>query len=147
MAEDEEVKAFIRNAREQLVDSEISLREKRNHLSFLCSSLSAENATSGLIIALGGRTSKKHNNWMVLGRLASENEEMRQRILEISEMLHEIEPHIPKLLRYPFRYDQKWIIPTEYYTKEMAEQAQEKAKQILRITQECLEKLGIKNMT
>jgi len=145
MAENEEIKAFIRNAKEQLIDAEISLREKRHHLSFLCSSLSAENATSGLIIALGGRTSKKHNNWMVLGHLASEDKEMKPRILEVSEMLHEIEPHIPKLLRYPFRYNQKWIIPTEYYTKEMAQQALEKAKQILKITQECLEKLGIKN--
>jgi len=82
---------------------------------------------------------------MVLGHLASEDEKMKPKILEISKMLHEIEPHIPKLLRYPFRYNQKWIIPTEYYTKEMAQQALEKAKQILKITQECLEKLGIKN--
>ena len=143
MAENEEIKAFIKNAKEQMIDAEISLREKRHHLSFLCSSLSAENATSGLIIALGGRTSKKHNNWMILQRLVSENE-MKPKILKISKMLHEIEPHIPKLLRYPFRYNQKWIIPTEYYTKEMAQQALEKAKQILKITQECLEKLGIK---
>ncbi len=142
MAENEEIRAFIRNAKEQLIDAEISLREERYHLSFLCSSLSAENITSALIIALGGRTSKKHNNWMILIRLASMNEEIKPKVLEISRMLHELEPHIPKLLRYPFRYDQRWIIPPEYYTREMAQRALEKAKQISKLTQECMEKLS-----
>ncbi|MHA1263426.1 MAG: hypothetical protein ACTSSA_15370 [Candidatus Freyarchaeota archaeon] len=46
MAEAEEVSAFIRNAEEQLVDAEVTLRSGRYHLSFLCSALSAENASS-----------------------------------------------------------------------------------------------------
>jgi HEPN domain-containing protein len=104
MAETEEIKAFIRNAEEQLIDAEVSLRGERYHLSFLCSALSAENATSALIIALGRRTSKKHNNWMILGNTAEDaSENIKATLQEISIKLHEIEPQIPKILRYPFR--------------------------------------------
>ncbi|TET63907.1 HEPN domain-containing protein [Candidatus Bathyarchaeota archaeon] len=144
MAETEEIKAFVKNAKEQLIDAKISLREKRYHLSFLCSALSAENVTSALIITLGRRASKRHNNWMILGSLASDvNEEMKTTIQEISIKLHEIEPHIPKLLRYPFRYRERWLIPPEYYTNEMAEEALGKAKHILKLTSTCLKKLKI----
>lgn len=142
MAETEEINAFLKNAEEQLVDAQISLREKRYHLSFLCSALSAENATSALLIALGRRTSKRHNNWMILGSLASEVEEkIRATIQEISKELHEIEPHIPKILRYPFKYKERWLIPPEYYTHKMAEEALQKAKHILKLTVKCLKKL------
>jgi len=120
------------------------LREKRYHLSFLCSALSAENVTSALIIALGRRTSKKHNNWMILGRIASEvNENMKATVREISKELHEVEPHIPKILRYPFRFRERWLIPPEYYTSEMAEEALRKAEHILKLTLECLRELKI----
>jgi AbiV family abortive infection protein len=144
MAETEEIKAFIKNAKEQLIDAEVSLSGKRYHLSFLCSALSAENVTSALIIALGRRTSKKHNNWMTLGRASADvNETMKATVREISVELHEIEPHIPKLLRYPFRFRERWLIPPEYYTSEMAEEALQKAKHILKLTLECLKKLKI----
>ena len=144
MAETEEIKAFVKNSKEQLIDAEISLREKRYHLSFLCSALSAENVTSALIIALGRRTSKKHNNWMILGRIAADvNEKMKANIREISKELHEIETHIPKILRYPFRFRERWLIPAEYYTCEMAEEALRKTKHILKLTLECLEQLKI----
>jgi len=144
MAETEEIKAFVKNAKEQLIDAEISLREKRYHLSFLCSALSAENITSALIIALGRRTSKKHNNWMILGRITADvNEEMKETVREISRELHEIETHIPKILRYPFRFRETWLIPPEYYTSEMAEEALRKAKRILKLTLECLKELRI----
>ena len=144
MAESEEIKAFVRNSKEQLIDADVSFREKRYHLSFLCSALSAENVTSALIIALGRKTSKKHNNWMILGRIAAEvNEEMKANIREISKELHEVEPHIPKILRYPFRFRERWLIPAEYYTCEMAEEALRKTKHILKLTLECLEQLKI----
>jgi len=144
MAETEEIKAFIKNAKEQLIDAEVSLRGKRYHLSFLCSALSAENVTSALIVALGRRTSKKHNNWMILGSIAADvNEKMKATVREISIKLHEIEPHIPKLLRYPFRFRERWLIPPEYYTSEMAEEALQKAKHILKLTLECLKELKI----
>lgn len=144
MAETEEIKAFIRNAEEQLIDAEVSLRGERCHLSFLCSALSAENVTSALIIALGRRTSKRHNNWMILGSQVKDvDEKLKATIQEISMKLHEIEPHIPKLLRYPFHYKEKWLIPPEYYTSEMAEEALRNAKQILKLTLRCLKKLKI----
>jgi len=144
MAEIGEIRAFIKNAKEQLIDAQISLREKRYHLSFLCSALSAENATSALIIALGRRTSKKHNNWMVLGSIATDaDEKMKATVREISIQLHEIEPHIPKLLRYPFRYRERWLIPPEYYTSEMGEEALGKAEHILKLTLKCLKELKI----
>jgi HEPN domain-containing protein len=142
MAETEEIKAFVKNSKEQLIDADISLREKRYHLSFLCSALSAENATSALIIALGRRTSKKHNNWMILGRIASDvNEKIKATLQEISKELHEIETHIPKILRYPLRFRERWLTPPEYYTCEMAEEALRKAKHILKLTLECLREL------
>ncbi|MEX2724166.1 MAG: HEPN domain-containing protein [Candidatus Freyarchaeota archaeon] len=104
MGEAGEIKAFIGNAKELIIDAEVSLRSERYHLSFLCSALSAENATSALIIALGRRTSKKHNNWMILGNIAKEvNGKLKKTLQEISKKLHEIEPQIPKILRYPFR--------------------------------------------
>jgi HEPN domain-containing protein len=144
MAETEEIKAFIKNAKEQLIDAEVSLSGKRYHLSFLCSALSAENATSALIIALGRRTSKRHNNWMVLGSIVADvNEEMKATVREISIKLHEIETHIPKLLRYPLRFRERWMIPPEYYTSEMAEEALRKAKHILKLTLGCLKELKI----
>jgi HEPN domain-containing protein len=144
MGETEEIKAFIRNAEEQLVDAEVGLHAKRYHLSFLCSALSAENATSALIIALGRRTSKKHVNWMILGKTAeTADEKIKERLQEISMKLHEIEPDIPKILRYPFRFKEKWLIPQEYYTQEMAEEALQKAKNILELTLNCLKDLGI----
>lgn len=139
MGEAEEIKAFIKNAKEQLTDAEISLQEKRYHLSFLCSALSAENVTSALIIALGKRTSKRHHNWLILTNLTTEvNPKIKPTIQEISKKLHEIEPHIPKLLRYPFRYKERWITPPEYYTEKMAKEALETAKQILKLTLKCL---------
>jgi len=144
MGETEEIKAYVRNAKEQLIDAEISLREKRYHLSFLCSALSAENTTSALIIALGRRTSKRHHNWLILQNLTTEaNQKTKKTIQEIAKKLHEIEPHIPKLLRYPFRYKEKWITPPEYYTEEQAKEALEKAKHIQKLTLKCLKTLKI----
>lgn len=144
MGETGEIAAFIKNAEEQLLDAQVSLDGKRYHLSFLCSALSAENATSALILAFGRRTSKKHNNWMILGGITADvNEKVKAIILEISKKLHEIEPHIPKLLRYPFRFKERWLIPPEYYTREMAEEALSKAKHILKLTLKCLGKLKI----
>lgn len=144
MAETEEIKAFVKNAKEQLIDAEIGLREKRYHLSFLCSALSAENVTSSLIIALGRRTSKRHRNWLILGNFSAEvNQRIKPIIQEISKKLHDIEPHIPKLLRYPLRYNETWITPPEYYTEKMAKEALEKAKDILKLTLKCLKMLKI----
>jgi len=144
MAETEEIKAFVKNAKEQLIDADVSFREKRYHLSFLCSALSAENITSALIIALGRKTSKKHNNWMILGRITADvTDRMKATLQEISKELHEIETHIPKILRYPFRFRERWLIPPEYYTSEMAEEALRKAKHIRKLTLACLEDLKI----
>lgn len=143
MAEAEEVNAFIRNAEEQLVDAEVTLRSGRYHLSFLCSALSAENASSALMIVLGRRTSRKHRNWMILGEIHADlSGRLGATVRELSLKLHEIEPHIPKLLRYPFRFKEKWLIPSEYYTKKMAEDALRKAKQILKLTKKCLKELS-----
>ncbi|MEM2959404.1 MAG: HEPN domain-containing protein [Candidatus Jordarchaeaceae archaeon] len=145
MGEAGEIKAFIGNAKELIIDAEVSLRSERYHLSFLCSALSAENATSALIIALGRRTSKKHNNWMILGNIAKEvNGKLKKTLQEISKKLHEIEPQIPKILRYPFRIGEEWLIPPEYYTRKMAEEALQKAKDILNLTLKILEELKIK---
>lgn len=145
MDETGEIKAFIRNAEEQLIDAEFSLRGERYHLSFLCSALSAENATSALIIALGRRTSKKHNNWMILENIAENaNENIKTTLREISIKLHEIEPQILKILRYPFRFGEEWLIPPEYYTQKMAEEALQKARDILKLTLTILEELKIK---
>ncbi|MEM2135770.1 MAG: HEPN domain-containing protein [Candidatus Jordarchaeaceae archaeon] len=145
MGEAGEIKAFIGNAKELIIDAEVSLRSERYHLSFLCSALSAENATSALIIALGRRTSKKHNNWMILGNIAKEvNGKLKKTLQEISKKLHEIEPQIPKILRYPFRIGEEWLIPPEYYTRKMAEEALQKAKDILNLTLTILEEMKIK---
>ncbi|MBS7251793.1 MAG: HEPN domain-containing protein [Candidatus Freyarchaeota archaeon] len=140
-----EIKAYIRNAKELIIDAEVSLRSERHHLSFLCSALSAENATSALIIALGRRTSKKHNNWMILGNIAKEaKEKLKKTLQEISIKLHQVEPQIPKILHYPFRLGETWLIPQEYYTQKMAEESLQKAKDILNLTLKILEELKIK---
>ncbi|MHA1364426.1 MAG: HEPN domain-containing protein [Candidatus Freyarchaeota archaeon] len=129
MAEAEEVNAFIRNAEEQLVDAEVTLRSGRYHLSFLCSALSAENASSALIIVLGRRTSRKHRNWMILGEIHADlSGRLGATVRELSLKL--------------FRFKEKWLIPSEYYTKKMAEDALRKAKQILKLTKKCLKELS-----
>ena len=95
MVEAGEIKAYAENAREQLIDAEIALREKRHRLSFLCSALSAENAASALIITLGRRVSGRHSNWAVLGSPVTRIDEgLRAMVKEISVRLHRIEPHI-----------------------------------------------------
>ncbi len=100
---DSEKHAYLESAIAQLEEAELAFEHKRYALAALLSAMSAESATSALIVHLGSRPSKKHRNSLVLYRLSSAKEEpMKSKLIELVECMKELEPHIT-MARYRCR--------------------------------------------
>ncbi len=137
-----EIDAYIGTARGQLEDAKLALREGRYALSSFLSALSAENASSALIIKLGARPSKKHKNSLVLHRLVpSLPDDLKSVLEEIIESLKSLEPHIT-ISRYPVRKGQDLLPPERFYTKEAAEESFSLAEMVLKRCMEVLKSLS-----
>lgn len=116
-----EAGSYFKTAEDQLKDAHLTFKKGRYALCAFLSASSAENATSALLITLGAKPSKKHINSMVLNRLISSSTHKLQLALkEIIESMKILEPHIIKA-RYPIRKGLELTPPSEFYTKETAE--------------------------
>lgn len=79
---DQEERAYYETAVEHLRDTELAFERGRYALSALMSALSAESATSALIVHLGSRPSKKHRKSLVLHLLSQGARQPLKRKLE-----------------------------------------------------------------
>ena len=126
-----EAKVYLETAKSQIEDAELALRGKRYALCVLLSALSAENASSAVLINLGAKPSRKHKNSLVIHRIRLNINRKLQPILKnIIEQLKLLEPHITKA-RYPIRRGLELIPPERFYTKQDAEKALNQAKKTL----------------
>ena len=126
-----EIEIYLELAEEQLKDAEIAIKNDRYALCALMSALSAENASSALVISLGGRPSKKHRNSLVLYRLSEEADKaIKARIKNIIDLLKDLEHHIT-ISRYPIRKGTALLPPQKLYTREDAANLLSSAKEIL----------------
>jgi len=127
-----EAAAYLETAEEQLKDAELVFKKGRYVLCAFLSASSAENAISALIIDLGAKPSKKHRNSLVLNKLAPSLSPALQPLLrKMIESLKTLEPHITKA-RYPVRKGLELLPPTKVYTKENAENALARAREVLK---------------
>lgn len=97
--------------------------------------LAGENAANALIVALGGRPSKRHRADAALDAyFRSKGEKMQAEISEVIEKLKWLEPHVT-VSRYPIKVGDKWVAPASRYRKADAELAIRYAEAILRVAE------------
>jgi len=126
-----EAGAYLETAEDQLKDAELAFREGSYALCVFLSALSAENATSALLITLGAKPSKKHRSSLVTYRLAQgSTTRMRSTMMKIVESMKILEPHITKA-RYPILKGMELFPPSKFYTEEMAGKAVAQAQRVL----------------
>jgi len=100
------------------------------------SALAGENAANALIIALGGRPSKRHRADAALDAyFRTKREKAPAEIDEVIEKLKWLEPHVT-VSRYPIKVGGKWVAPTSRYRKSDAERAIEYAETILQVAKQ-----------
>ncbi len=98
--------------------------------------LAGENAANALIIALGGRPSKRHRADAALDAyFRTKREKVPAEISEVIEKLKWLEPHVT-VSRYPVRVGGKWIAPVSRYQKSDAERAIRYAKAIQQVAKQ-----------
>lgn len=98
--------------------------------------LAGENAANALIIALGGRPSKRHRADAALDAyFRAKREKVPAEIWEVIEKLKWLEPHVI-ISRYPIKVGGKWVAPASRYRKSDAERAIGHADVILRVAKQ-----------
>lgn len=126
-----ELAAYLESALAQLEEARLALRHRRYALAVLLSAMSAENATSALILYLGSRPSKKHRNSLVLHRLYSTAEEpLKSRLIRLIESMKRLEPHITKA-RYPIRKGTELLPPVKFYSAGVAGELLEESCEVM----------------
>ena len=109
------------------------------------SAMSAENATSALIVSLGSRPSKKHHNSIVLYRLfGAAKEPLRSKLVTLVESMKMLEPHITKA-RYPIRKGTGLIPPVKFYSKNIAKELFKAASKVMDLVKVLIVKVEQKN--
>lgn len=135
---DREERAYLETAIAYLRDAEIAFENDRYHLTALLSAMSAENATSSLIVHLGSRPSRKHRNSLVLHRLSEEAPKpLKSKLMMLIESMKRLEPHITKA-RYPTRRGVELIPPVRLYSAESAKELLEEAHRVLKSVRELM---------
>lgn len=123
--------AYHESAVAQLEEAKLALEHKRYALTSFLSAMSAENATSALIVFLGSRPSKKHRNSLVLHRLSSVvDERSKSRIFSLIESMKKLEPHVTKA-RYPIRKGVELLPPVKFYSADVARDLFKEARKVM----------------
>ena len=132
--------AYFDSALAQLEEAKLALEHERYALTAFLSAMSAESATSALIVFLGSRPSKKHRNSLVLHRLSGAAEEpLKSRLLALIESMKKLEPHITKA-RYPMRKGTELLPPVKFYSANIAKVLFEEACKVMNSVKERLAK-------
>lgn len=132
--------AYLDSAVAQLEEAKLALEHKRYALAAFLSSLSAESATSALIVFLGSRPSKKHRNSLVLHRLSgAAAEPLRSKLLALIESMKKLEPHVTKA-RYPIRKGIELLPPVKFYSASVAKELFEEAREVMKVVKELLKR-------
>jgi len=98
--------------------------------------LAGENAAHALIVALGGRPSKRHRADAALDTyFRTKGEKVPAEINEVIEKLKWLEPHVT-VSRYPIKVGGKWVAPASRYRKSDAERAIGHAEVILQMAKQ-----------
>lgn len=98
--------------------------------------LAGENAANALIVALGGRPSKRHRADAALDAyFRTKGEKVPAEINEVIEKLKWLEPHVT-VSRYPIKVGGKWVAPASRYRKSDAERAIGHAEAILQMAKQ-----------
>ncbi|MDI6643402.1 MAG: HEPN domain-containing protein [Candidatus Hodarchaeaceae archaeon] len=114
--------AYFDSGVAQLEEAKLALEHKRYALTAFLSAMSAESATSALIVFLGSRPSKKHRNSLVLHRLSGATEgPLKLKLLALIESMKKLEPHITKA-RYPVRKGTELLPPVKFYSANTAKE-------------------------
>jgi len=130
--------AYFDSAVAQLEEAKLALEHKRYALTAFLSAMSAESATSALIVSLGSRPSKKHRNSLVLYRLASAAEEpLKSRLLALIESMKKLEPHITKA-RYPIRKGTELLPPVKFYSANIANELFKEASKVMELVKKIV---------
>lgn len=138
-----EAYTYLQIAQDQLSDAELAFKNERYALCVLLAALSAENATSAWLIALGAKPSKKHRNSLVLKRLSeSVSEELKEGLMEAIRSMEELEPNVTKA-RYPIRRDLELLPPSKFYTREPAAESLARAENVVKLVKQKIQN-GIK---
>ena len=125
----------------QTADSDLKLardlaRAGRHDAAVFYAALASENAANALIVALGGRPSKRHRTDVALDAyFRIRGEKVPGEIKDVIEKLKWLEPHVT-ISRYPVKVGSKWVAPASRYRKSDAEQAIEYAEAILRVAKQ-----------
>ena len=102
--------------------------------------LAGENVANALIVALGGRPSRRHRADIALHTyFKTKGEKMPAEIEQAVEKLKWLEPHVTTS-RYPIKVGGKWVPPANRYRKGDAEKALKYAKAIVRVVEKCLQR-------
>ena len=132
--------AYFDSSVAQLEEAKLALEHKRYALAAFLSAMSAESATSALIVFLGSRPSKKHRNSLVLHRLSGVmGEPSRSRLLALIESMKKLEPHITKA-RYPVRKGTELLPPVKFYSASIARELFGEACKVMDSVKEWLAK-------
>lgn len=98
--------------------------------------LAGENAANALIVALGGRPSKRHRTDAALDAyFRAKREKVPGEIREVIEKLKWLEPHVT-VSRYPIKVGGKWVAPAGRYQESDAERALGHAEVIVRVAKQ-----------
>ncbi|MEM2924403.1 MAG: HEPN domain-containing protein [Methanocellales archaeon] len=137
---EENIEAFLSNAKEHLETAEIILRSNKYFDVVFHSIMSIENSTSAIILKLGALPSKRHSNHLILHHLLPEVKvEWRGEYEKVISFAAELLPQI-SLTRYPFIKGDKILIPSQYYSREDGEKALEKARFVYSFAEKLMEK-------
>ena len=132
--------AYFDSAVAQLEEAKLALEHKRHALTAFLSAMSAESATSALIVSMGSRPSKKHRNSLVLYRLSGPaGEPLKSRLLTLIESMKKLEPHVTKA-RYPIRKGTELLPPVKFYSANIAKELFGEACKVMDSVKEWLAK-------
>lgn len=135
---DQEERAYYETAVAHLEDAELAFEHGRYALAALMSALSAESATSALIVRLGSRPSKKHRNSLVLHLLSERAQQpLKRKLAALVKSMKKLEPHIAEA-RYPVRKGAEFLPPVKLYSEGVARELLEEARKVLSTVRELL---------
>ncbi|RLI41049.1 hypothetical protein DRO59_07885 [Candidatus Bathyarchaeota archaeon] len=141
-----EIDALLKTAHDQLIRAEDDVKDGFYDSCALFSALCAENSASALILALGSKPSKKHRNWYML-KIIPKPKSLEVTVNNTLELLKNMEQHIIRT-RYPTQNEEgKFLVPSEYYDKNKAENLLKNAKKILNQVETLIKKIEKINKT